>query len=476
MKAQINELLTRVGPGTGCGELMRRYWQPVALVDEFNPRLDVRMATRALKSVRVLGQDLVLFKDTAGHWGLLDRDCPHRGADLAFARHEGDGIRCPFHGWKFSADGTCLDTPAEPAGSTLCQHVRQRSYPVQERAGVLFAWLGPQGDTQPPLPALDCFAAPASHSFAFKGLWQCNWLQAFEVGIDPAHPSFLHRFFSDDSLESTGDNAAGKQFRSASAGTVGGEHWPMSRIMREFHKPDIQFEPHALGWRLTTLRPMTEQLTHVRITQAVLPHTFIIPLSETVTITQMHLPVDDTHTYWYAVFTSYAQPLNQEAMRAQRLRYIQLPDYTPKAGRWNNWNFNPDEQQKRTYLGMGEDDINVHDQWAVESMGAIADRTREHLGTSDKVIMANRRWLQKNIEALQNAAVPTGPDSSASAAAPVLHTIDGIAPAGQWQSWWQERAAQKRAGAHWLTGAQPATPSHAPSAPAVAPESASAVF
>jgi nitrite reductase/ring-hydroxylating ferredoxin subunit len=137
MKTELNELLTRVGPGTGCGELMRRYWQPVALVDEFNPALDPRTAARPLKPVRVLGQDMVLFQDAAGHWGLLDRHCPHRGADLAFARYEPEGIRCPFHGWKFAADGTCLETPAEPTGSTLCQHVRQRSYPVIEKAGVL---------------------------------------------------------------------------------------------------------------------------------------------------------------------------------------------------------------------------------------------------------------------------------------------------------------------------------------------------
>jgi phthalate 4,5-dioxygenase len=477
MKAQLNELLTQVGPGTGCGELMRRYWQPVALLDEFNPRLDLRMGTRPLKSVRVLGQDLVLFKENTAkgepaRWGLLDRDCPHRGADLGYARHEGDGIRCPFHGWKFAANGQCLDTPAEPEGSKLCQHVRQRSYPVVERAGVLFAWLGPQDTPPPPTPDLDCFAAPASHSFAFKGLWHCNWLQAFEVGIDPAHPSFLHRFFQDDSLQSTGDNAAGKQFRSASAGEINGEHWPMSRIMREFHKPDIRFEPHAQGWQLTTLRPMNSELTHVRVTQAVQPHTFIIPLSETVTITQMHLPVDDTHTYWYAFFTSYAQPLDQDAMRHQRLRYISLPDYIPKAGRWNQWNFNPEEQNTRTYLGMGEDDINVHDQWAVESMGAVADRTREHLGTSDKVIMANRRWLQRNIEALQAGQVP----EPHAAAQLVLHSIDGIAPADNWQAWWQEKAEAKRAGANWLAPASQPEPSHAPNAPAVSPETTSVVM
>jgi len=179
MQAEQNELITRVGPGTACGALLRSYWQPVALLDEFDPRLDPRTGARPVKPVRVLGEELVLFRDGAGRFGLIDRPCPHRGADLAFGRCEDDGLRCPFHGWKFAVDGACLETPAEPVGSQLCHRVRQRSYPLQARAGVLFAWLGAEGSEPPALPAFDCFVASASHSFAFKGLWHCNWLQAF---------------------------------------------------------------------------------------------------------------------------------------------------------------------------------------------------------------------------------------------------------------------------------------------------------
>jgi phthalate 4,5-dioxygenase len=457
MKSDQNELLTRIGPGTACGAVMRSYWQPVALVDEFNPALDPRMAQRPVKALRALGQDLVLFKDAQGRFGLLDRACPHRGADLSFGRNEGDGLRCPFHGWKFAADGRCLETPAEPAGSKLCERLRQRSYPVLEKSGIVFAWLGDEGTTPPPFPAFDCFAAPASHTFAFKGLWQCNWLQAFEVGIDPAHPSFLHRYLQDEALENIGDNAGGKQFRSASAGDAGGERWPMTRIMREFHQPEISFESTPWGLQLTALRPMTEQLTHVRVTQAIFPHTFVIPLSETLTITQMHLPVDDTHTYWYTVFTSFGGPVDKEAMRNQRLQYISLPDYIPKAGRHNNWGFNAQEQLTRTYLGMGEDDINVHDQWAVESMGPIQDRTLEHLGTSDKVIMANRRNLLKAIEAVQAGGMAPGVADGAQAGAMAgPDTVDGIAPAGTWPEWWREQARTKRDKAPWAAAAKPA--------------------
>jgi phthalate 4,5-dioxygenase len=459
MKTEQNELITRVGPGTPCGALLRRYWQPIALLDEFDPALDPAMENRPVKAVRVLGQDLVLFRDARGAWGLLDRDCPHRGADLSFGRNEGDGLRCPFHGWKFDVNGVCLDTPAEPAGSKLCERVRQRSYPVLERSGILFAWLA-QDASPPPFPEFDCFAAPSSHTFAFKGLWNSNWLQAFEVGIDPAHPSFLHRFLNDEPLEEIGQNAGGKQFRSASAGDFGGERWPMTRIMREFHKPEISFENMPWGFQLTALRPMTDALTHVRVTQAIFPHTFVIPLSETLTITQMHLPVDDTHTYWYSVFTSFAGPVDKEAMRAQRLQYISLPDYIPKSGRHNRWGFNAEEQLTRTFLGMGEDDINVHDQWAVESMGGIQDRTREHLGTSDKVIMANRRVLLKAIESVQaGGPAPGVADAALAARMKGPDTVDGIAPAGAWPTWWKEQVRAKREGAPWTEkGAAPVVP------------------
>ena len=446
MKAELNERITRIGAGTPAGRLMRHYWQPVALVDEFNPALDPRMAIRPVKAVRLLGQDLVLFKDAQGQYGLLDRDCPHRGADLAFGRHEGDGLRCPFHGWKFDVSGQCLETPAEPTGSTLCQHVQQRSYPVIERSGILFAWLGDEGTTSPPLPAIDALSAPGTHTFAFKGLWRCNWLQAFEVGVDPAHASFLHRFFFDESLE----NTYGRQFRGASAGEVQGQRWPMTRVMREFDQPDIRVEAQPYGMRLTALRPMTEAITHVRVTHAIFPHTFVIPLSETMTITQMHVPVDDTNTYWYAIFTSFAGPVDKEAMRAQRLQHITLPDYIPKSGRHNHWGFNPDEQMTRTYLGMGEDDINVHDQWACESMGPIQDRTREHLGTSDRAIMANRRLLMQAIDDVEAGRPPLGMAQANVAAQRIgPDTVDGIAPAEGWQDWWRKAVDIKREGAPW---------------------------
>jgi phthalate 4,5-dioxygenase len=447
MRAEQNELMTRVGPGTGCGELLRRYWQPLALADEFDARFDPAMAARPLKAVRALGQNFILFRDAQGRWSLMDRDCPHRGADLAFARYETEGIRCPFHGWMFGSDGTCLDTPGEPRGSTLCSRVTQKTYPVQEQAGVLWAWLGPRDQELPTLPGFDCFKAPSTHSFAFKGLWHANWLQCVEVGIDPAHPSFLHRYFGDETL----DDSYGRQFRGASAGAVDGERWPMTRIMRESYSPEIRFEARPWGHQLITLRALNEKFTHVRVTQSVFPQAFVIPLSETITITQWHLPVDDTHTYWVSIFTSFDAPLDKETMRQQRLKGNPGPDYRPVMGQHNQWGYHADEQRQSTYLGMGEDDINVHDQWAVESMGPIADRTREHLGTTDKVIMANRRQLLGAIESVRGGSRP--PASFNAAQAKALHgpdTLDGIAPAQDWEAFWSKTAQAKRHGARWL--------------------------
>jgi hypothetical protein len=258
----------------------------------------------------------------------------------------------------------------------------------------------------------------------------------------------LHRFLFDESLE----GAYGRQFRGASAGAVQGERWPMTRVLREFSSPEIRHEEVLPGiTRLTSLRAINDTLTHVRVTNAVFPHTFVIPLSETLTITQLHVPVDDTRTYWLSFFTSFAEPLDKETMRQQRLAHVTLPDYVPKKGRHNNWGYSAEEQRTRTYLGMGEDDINVHDQWAVESMGAIQDRTREHLGQSDKVIMANRRTLLQAIETVRSGGTPPMVLTAEQAAATTgPDTIDCIAPAQDWQAHWQQAAAAKRAAAAWL--------------------------
>ena len=160
LSAEQNDLITRTTPGTAAGTLMRRYWQPAALVDELS-------GNRPVKPVRLLGEDLVIFKDDKGRYGLIGRNCPHRGTDLAYGRLEDGGLRCAFHGWLFDVNGKCLQTPAEPDDSNLCANIKQKSYPVVEKSGILFAYLG--GGEPPAFPDFDCFTAPGTHTFAFKG-------------------------------------------------------------------------------------------------------------------------------------------------------------------------------------------------------------------------------------------------------------------------------------------------------------------
>src|SRR5580698_2244726 len=413
MSQEANDLMTRTGPKDPCGRLMRMYWQPAALVDEMQ-------GPRPVKPVKLLGENLVLFRDEQGRYGLIERHCAHRGADLAFGRLENGGLRCAFHGWLFDTSGQCLETPAEPKNSSLCQNIAQRSYPVVEKNGILWAYLG---EGEPPAFAeLDCFVAPDAYTFAFKGHIGCNWLQALEIGIDPAHASFLHRFFEDEDPA----GAYGKQFR----GTSAGSDMPMTKILREYDNPIINVEHTEYGLRL-------------------IAHGFVIPLSTEMTITQWHVPVDDESCYWYAIFTSYSTPVDKNKMRDQRLELYELPDYRSRKNRSNDYGFDPHEQATSTYTGMGAD-INVHDQWAVESMGAIQDRTNEHLGTSDKAIVQLRKLLRQEIEKVAGGTKPfMFLDAAHARSIQGPATMDGIGPTRGWETYWMEVDVKRRRGAPW---------------------------
>jgi phenylpropionate dioxygenase-like ring-hydroxylating dioxygenase large terminal subunit len=424
ISAEQNELMTRIGAGTPAGKLLRRYWQPVALVDEMK-------GERPVKAVRVFGENLVLYKTQSGY-GLMQRHCPHRGADLAYGRIEPDGLRCSFHGWKFDAAGKCIETPAEPEGSRLCEHIRLRACPVVEKSGVLFAYLG--AGEPPAFPHFDCFVAPSAYTFAFKGYWDCNWLQALEVGIDPSHASWLHKFFEDE------DPAAsyGKQFR----GTPSDSAMPISKVLREYDRPEIRVERTAYGMRLHTLRRLSDAHTHIRVTNVLFPQAFVIPMNAEMTISQWHVPVDDGGCYWYAIFTSFTSPVDKETMRNQRLKTYPAPDYKPIFNKSNSWGFDAEEQQRRTFTGMGFD-INIHDQWACESQGKIQDRTRENLGSTDKGIVLYRRLLVDAIR--KNEAGQLVIDTAASGPP----AIDGIGPTASIEEYWKESDAARRKQSAW---------------------------
>ena len=435
ISAEQNERMTRVGPGTPAGKLLRRYWQPVALLDEMQ-------GARPVKAVRVLGEDWVLFKSN-NKYGLIDRHCAHRGADLAYGRLEDGGLRCSFHGWLYDVAGKCLETPAEPEASRLCEHIRLRACPVVEKSGVLFAYLG--ADEPPAFPNFDCFVAPPEYTFAFKGYWDCNWLQALEVGIDPAHASFLHRYFEDEDTATS----YGRQFR----GRPTDSKLPISKVLREYDRPEISVARADYGIRLLTLRRIDEQKTHGRATHVVFPNAFVIPMNAEMTITQWHVPVDDTGCYWYAIFTSFTAPVDKKTMREQRLKTYPAPDYKPIFNRDNGWGFNAEEQRRQTYTGMGFD-INIHDQWACESPGRIADRTKENLGTTDRGIVLYRRLL---LDAIQKAAKGERTlmmlDAAQAAALTGPPAIDGVGPTGRWEEYYREADAARRNRAPWAAKA-----------------------
>ena len=385
LKQEDNDKITQSGPGTPLGNLLRSYWQPVALVSEMP-------GERPVKAVRIMSEDLVLFKKREG-WGLISRYCAHRGVDLSFGRLEEDGIRCLYHGWLYDGQGRCVEQPAEPDHSQFLGKIRISNYPCVEKNGLIFAYMG-AGDP-PPFPHYDCFVAPDEYTFAFKGLWECNWLQGLEGGIDPSHVSFLHRFIQEDPRD-----MYGQQF----AEEVEGTGKKLSMLVGESYRPDIEVESAEHGLRVYALRQLTEDIKHVRVTNLLFPNAFVVPFGNTKVFTQWHVPIDDHNHYWFMIWYDFAETTDKETLLQQRLEGVTLPDYRPVRNRSNNWGFDPQEQKELTYTGMGLD-INVHDQWAVESMGPIQDRTVERLGVSVDHIMSAFEGLPKGtgemVEALE---------------------------------------------------------------------------
>lgn len=396
----LNDQLTRIGPNAPAGKVLRHYWQPAALVDELDD-------DKALP-VNLMGERLALCRNADGDFHLVTRQA---------ASDE----RPTFHPEKVIVDGT---------GPV---------YPVVEKRGIFFAFMG-EG-AAPEFPNFDCFRAPESHVFAFKGLWQCNWMQAQEIGIDPAHASFLHRFLEDEDP----DDSYGKQFRDKAAHT----NMPMTQILREYPRPELKVDETDYGLKITALRHMENDLTHVRVTNAIFPEAICIPMSREMTITQWHVPVDDENCYWYTMFTSFDQPVNKELMRKQRLAEHTLPEYAPIKNKSNDYHYDPEEQRNVTYTGMGLD-INVHDQWAVEMMGSIQDRTREHLGRSDVAIIRHRRMLRKAIAAVEAGeldALPMQRVDASSVVGPLSN--DAVASTQNWQNASWEQDMERRTACSW---------------------------
>jgi len=345
MTPEENERLTRVGPGTPAGEMLRRYWWPVWFSAE---------TTDKPVPVRILGEDLVLFRDGSGKTALLDRHCPHRGAELTLGRVEDDGLRCCYHGWKFAADGRCLDMPAEPPGSPLVAETRARAYRTQEAAGLVFAYLGP--DPAPELPRYDNLFRTDCIRRISAGHEYCNWMQRAENGVDQMHSIALH------------------------AGV-----YPQFALKR----PEVDWQQTWYGVRAAFKVPDgAAKVSH-----------FIFPShsryfgarvnEDTSHNCNLRVPVDDETTLTFSI------RLREAHGEGDELVTVGLWDVVP--GRY--------ERVEDGWWGLASRE---QDRACQESQGRIADRTREILGTSDRGVVMFRRMLSDAIGAVERGEDPPG--------------------------------------------------------------------
>jgi 5,5'-dehydrodivanillate O-demethylase oxygenase subunit len=360
LTAEENDTLTRVGPGTPMGTLLRRYWHPVAGVAE--------MDGRWTKRVRVLGEDLVLFRDRSERFGLITEFCPHRRASLAYGIPTPDGIRCPYHGWKFDGSGRCVEQPNEPAGSAFKDKVTTPAYPVEEMGGLVWAYLGPQ--PQPLLPRLDGFVVPGAIRHIGQAVIPCNWLQIMENSVDPIHAEWLHGHLYQFLREGDGVKVA---------------------IAKRHVK--IAFDETEYGIvKRRLLEGQTEESDDWKV-----GHPIVFPNILAVGsggglwrqyVFQIRVPIDDTHTqhYWHH---SYIPPAGAD-VPARLLE--QVPVYEP-----------PVTDERGEYM---LDYIHAQDIMAWVTQGPIADRSREHLGSGDRGVTLYRRMLLREIKKVEAGQDP----------------------------------------------------------------------
>lgn len=387
---QMNELLTRVGQGTGTGDLFRRYWLPALLAEEV-PEPDGPPVR-----VRLLGEDLVAFRDTTGQVGLVGAYCPHRGAPIFFGRNEECGLRCVYHGWKFDAAGNCVDMPSEPPDSVFKTKVNIEAYPTWEAAGVVWAYLGPRAE-MPPMPDYEWLRAPATHQRVSKTLEHANYLQALEGGIDTAHSSFVH------------NNDLGDAARLKSIDT----------------HPLLEVERTAYGFRYAGIRTVGSGRRYVRAYQFLMPAmqmraAFLSksggPRKEPTVRGHIWVPVDDEWTMVYNWLCS-ADPgkeLSDEFWERHERSAGRAPEdylegsYRLRRNLSNDYLIDRELQRTRTYTGILG--LNTQDYAVQEGMGPILDRSKEHLGSSDKAIIAARRLLREAIDDIAAGRQPPGTD------------------------------------------------------------------
>jgi len=381
-----NRLITLTGPGTPGGALMRCYWHPIALADELQPG-------GAPMPVKILGEELVLFRDDRDRLGLLGLLCSHRCADLSYGRVEDGGLRCLYHGWLYDIDGRCLEQPAEPPESRYKNEIRHLAYPVIERAGLLLAYLG-KGEP-PLLPSYEFFGASPEHRYLQKTFMECNYLQALEGDIDPAHLSILHRSLRRRPL-------GRKDGR-----TVPGSDQASATFLRQDPRPKLESERTDFGVRNYAIRDAGDGRRYVRINNFIMPNKVAAVgnegrLGEGYTI-HWHVPVDDESHVRFDFFFNRVRPVARE--RYEQELAIELVDNRYRRNKQNRYLQDRESMKTDNFSGMG-DHYAAQDAFAAETPGPIHDRSREHLGTTDVCIVAARRQLLAAIASVQAGRDP----------------------------------------------------------------------
>jgi phthalate 4,5-dioxygenase len=387
LSREENEIVTRVGPGTPMGRTLRCYWVPALLSREIaEPDGDpVR--------VRLLGEDLVAFRDTSGKIGLLDEFCPHRRVSLFFGRNEECGLRCVYHGWKFDTNGQCLEMMNEPEENDFSHKIKMTSYPVCEEGGIVWAYMGPPGQ-QPPLPKFAWTQAPASHRHVSKVIQECNWLQALEGGLDTSHAPILHRLTTEHSKR------GGIPFKSPFV---------------QGRAPKLVVDLTDYGYQYAGVRALGEHEQHVRSYHFVLPFHQIRPFRTETGLEadagHIWVPNDDeTCTVYNWHYSVGAAPLTEEDRlepgNGNGPSHVDPKTFRSKANRANNYLLDRTVQRTETFSGI--DGINTQDRALQETMGRIVDRSKEHLGPADKAIIQLRRLLRDAVRAVAAGEAPNG--------------------------------------------------------------------
>lgn len=363
------------------GTMFRRYWLP-ALLSEQLPEAD-----GAPVRFRLMGEDLVAFRDSSGAIGILEERCPHRLTSLALGRNEEGGLRCVYHGWKFDTSGRCLETPAEPPESTYKDKVRARAYPAREVGGAVFAYLGPPGE-EPPFPDFQWLNQPAGQAVAFKTLEECNYAQAVEGGLDEAHTPILHRQ---------------APWHVRNDGTA-------LYLRAQDLVPRFEVEPARYGFDYAAIRTLTEG-TQVRVTPFVLPFwTVVAPSAFKVgddRVVNAWAPRDDTSTWHFQWFFNRGEAVDVEWRVKIGGHYVDPSNDYRKRANADNW-YLQDREAMKTRSLSGIDGVVPQDHAANETQGAILDRTKEHLATSDVGVIAMRKTLLEGVRSFMEGKEPPG--------------------------------------------------------------------